>query len=98
MLLHIHINKKEWCPDNINFEISFYETANDAFRKGLSLMKKCTDRMKGEFRRFEPIWQGVTKDVGDHYQIVKLMRDKEIYLNQFCEQLEPKVWFASNKE
>src|SRR5437762_10716938 len=54
MLLHIHINKENWCPDNINFKISFYETAIDAFKNGLSLMGKCTDTTKDKFRCFKP--------------------------------------------
>jgi hypothetical protein len=96
MLLHIHVNRNEWCPDNIVFNISFYESLAEAFNDGLIAMKKYTNIKKNKFKSLEPIWLSIEKNVGDHYQIVKLKRNKIIYLNRFCKQIRPKIWFKTN--
>jgi hypothetical protein len=46
LLLHINIDKSEWCPDNINYYISFHNTIDDACDERLHCLSTSEDKMK----------------------------------------------------
>ena len=101
MLLHVHVDKAEICPDNVILCISFYATvriATFAATEAVTECKKseCSKAEISKLSELEPVWinknDTTTKDSGDHYQIVKLVEGETMYLNSYCSQIRRKGW------
>lgn len=95
MFLHVNVKKFEWCPDNINYKISFYKTLDSACENGNQFLETLEEENK--LRKLESIWinnknYDVSKGNGDHYQIIKLENNKVIELNKYCAQVQPEAW------
>jgi hypothetical protein len=103
MLLHVRINRFEWCPDNINYWVSFY-TSLDAACEGAPKILDSNDREN--LKKMEPVWKAVKsgynsesdsdpdpdKAKGNHYQIIKLEYGKRLCLNEYCKRVQPAEW------
>jgi len=35
---------------------------------------------------------------GNHYQIIKFELGKELYLNEFCKEVHPDMWYLNSEE
>jgi hypothetical protein len=77
-VVYVVVNKSVWCPDNINFFISFHESEEDASDA------KC---------KFGPQSFVSLKQNGTVYAyVVKLEAGKEICLNELCDDIQPQKW------
>jgi len=132
LFLHINVNKNKWCPDNLNYKISFHTTKDKAYEYGTEVMTSVNndsdnsdnedgDDYKSEKKKLgnsepelrvgqvqsaqsvdsrlaklisnSPVWiKDDDKGNGNHYQIIQLELDKELYLNGFCKEIHPDVW------
>ena len=87
LLVHTAVNKHEYCPDNIQFDISFHSTAEIAAEQAeLELDDENTLKDKGS------VWISDGDVDGDHYQIVKLVYNETVCLNSYCPNIQVSVW------
>lgn len=104
MMLHIQVDKSAWCPENIIFIISFYESFDKACDKLLEdyYNKNCTDIYhdndrcvyENKLKNNESIYVD-NKNGGDFYQLIELEKDKQLYLNEYCQYIHLDNWFSS---
>jgi hypothetical protein len=53
VLLHVDINKSEWCPYNIKYSVSFHNTLDDACEK---VSDFCDKSNIEELKKLQPVW------------------------------------------
>lgn len=93
MFLHVNLNKSKWCPDNINYTISFHKTLEEACIKGARFLDSIADMES--LKTLQPIWQANDSNgqgSGDHYQIIPLECGKRLCLNDYCAHAQPQSW------
>jgi hypothetical protein len=108
MLLHIKLRKEEWCPDNIQFNVSFYQDKCDAVEQSVHLIRDHMIDNSNEPDEYDPPYK--TKELlydskpmwipnsssgdadGDFYQVVELKVGKVIYVNGLCSNINEESW------
>lgn len=90
LLLKIRVDKNEYCPDNIKYYVSFYKTSDDAYRGATKYLENTElSKLKtGYWKEYDD-----EPHIGDFFIIIKLEKDEEICLNDFCPQIQPEHWF-----
>lgn len=97
MLLHVHVDEKEDCPDNIKYYVSFHTMLRDACKEAASHFFDDNKKyFMPKIHNLESVW--IERDnyksdtvTGDYYEIIKLEENKKINLNKRCSQVKT-IW------
>jgi hypothetical protein len=102
MMLHIQVNKKAWCPENIQFFLTFHSTIKDAEAQARDIplvLHKDSYDYKTQTLQFvtfpdvdQFIWIEESESVGHHIQLFSITLGDELELNSFCEHIQPENW------
>lgn len=90
MLLHITVDHKKWCPDNITFHATFYKTMDD-------LKEDQVDHLNIEKFNEQTLWIPKSeRDIknGDFYQIIEIKPTETIDINSLCEEIQENKYWA----
>lgn len=105
MLLHIVVDKTQWCPENIRFMISFYSSKDkniqvdldDSRMNNLLDLKPVLRKLK-EYHWWSDSDTETSEDLAlndakwEYYQMIPIEPAEEIYLNGYCELLKSGTW------
>lgn len=101
MTLHIEVDKKEYCPDNIKFSVTFHKSIEDVHEQKFNsvLYKYGCEENYGKILKItkfpkvgSSMWISENDSIGHHIQIIEIKYDKEIELNSLCSQIDVKNW------
>jgi hypothetical protein len=84
MRLQTKINKKEWCPDNIQFFVEFFASKDECEK---ALKQKSDYFMEGDENEEEK-----DENVTSHYAIIPIQCKDTIHLNSYCPDIQPDKW------
>jgi hypothetical protein len=85
-VLHVDLDSRQWCPDNICFSLTCYETFEQA-RSSIPLKEK--HRIRDHF------WHYASKlhyEKGKFYKVIKMELGEMYNLNEHCEYVAGNTW------
>jgi hypothetical protein len=92
MVIQIHVLRQEWCPENIQFYVTFFSGKKKAVKFCLNEIGIESISAHHTLYQGKPLFLG--KKSGVYYHVVPIKNNDTLCLNDNCLQIQPDFWFS----